>query len=287
MIIFHKSDDVQAYLTSEKNKGTRIGFVPTMGALHQGHLSLIQSALSKNDMVVCSIFVNPTQFNNPTDYEKYPNTINKDIELLEHVGCNVLFAPNIQEIYPDGFSQKQYSLLGLDAILEGAFRPGHFQGVCMVVGRLVELVPCHQLFLGEKDYQQCLVIQTMFETCSIQTEMIICSTMREADGLAMSSRNLRLTETERSSANQIYQTLIWLKSNLNAFPIKELIKSAETQLILAGFKPDYVAITDERLNPIDHIEPNMQVRGLIAANLNDVRLIDNLLLQGSPKIKTI
>jgi pantoate--beta-alanine ligase len=258
-----------------------------MGALHQGHLSLIQSALSKNDLVVCSIFVNPTQFNNPTDYEKYPNTINKDIELLEHVGCDVLFAPNIQEIYPDGFTQKQYPLHGLDAILEGASRPGHFQGVCMVVGRLLELVPCHQLFLGEKDYQQCLVIQTMFETCSIQTELIICSTMREADGLAMSSRNLRLTETERASANQIYQTLIWLKSNLNALPINDLIKSAESQLMLAGFKTDYVAITDERLNPIERIEPNMQVRGLIAANLNDVRLIDNLLLQGSPEINTI
>jgi pantoate--beta-alanine ligase len=286
MIIFHKSGDLHAFLTAERNKGTRIGFVPTMGALHQGHLSLIHTALSMNDMVVCSIFINPTQFNNPTDYEKYPVTINNDIALLEQAGCDVLFIPNIEEIYPDGYSQKQYLVDGLDTILEGASRPGHFQGVCMVIDRFIKLVPCRQLILGEKDYQQCLVIKTMFENCSIQTELKICSTMREADGLAMSSRNMRLTETERASANQIYKTLIWLKSNLNTLPIHELIQSAKSQLLAVGFKPDYVAITDEKLNPVEQIDSNMQVRGLIAANLNEIRLIDNLLLQGSSQINT-
>ncbi len=278
MQIFKKATEISEFIRQAKKSGRSIGFVPTMGALHAGHLSLIQQAGNENELVVSSIFINPTQFNNPVDFEKYPVTIDQDIAKLEEQGCHLLFLPAVEEIYPADFKKQDYPLGELEHILEGPTRPGHFQGVCMVVERLLELIPSHRLYLGEKDYQQCLVIKTLLNLNAIQTELIICPTVRESDGLAMSSRNLRLSEVERKQATHIYQTLCWIKKNISALTSDSLIAQAKDRLESAGFRVDYVALTDNNLRAVSTIEPGKPIRALIAAHLNEIRLIDNLLL---------
>jgi pantoate--beta-alanine ligase len=282
MQIFTEASKIRDFIRQAKKSGQTVGFVPTMGALHDGHLSLIQKAGSENDLVISSIFINPTQFNNPLDFEKYPVTIDQDIANLEKQGCHLLFLPTVNEIYPVDFEKRTYLLGELENILEGPTRPGHFQGVCMVVERLLELIPCHRLYLGEKDYQQCLVIQTLLNLNAMQIEMVICPTIRESDGLAMSSRNLRLSESERKQASQIHKTLLWLHQNLSMFPPNSLINQATRHLESAGFRVDYVALTNNQLMPIQQAEPGIAIRALIAAHLNEIRLIDNMLLQEQP-----
>lgn len=279
MQILHKSTDIQILINEAKSSGQKIGFVPTMGALHAGHISLIHRASAENDLVVSSIFINPTQFNNSSDFEKYPVTIEQDISKLKQSGCHVVFIPNVEEIYPVGYDKPNYDLGKLESVLEGTSRPGHFQGVCMVVERLLSLIPAHRLYLGEKDYQQCLVIQKLLKLTSSQVESIICPTMRESDGLAMSSRNLRLSDVERKKSTTIYQTLTWLKQNLSLIPINLLIENATLQLENAGFHVDYVALTDNELIAVESYETGTALRGLIAAHMNEIRLIDNMLLQ--------
>ena len=282
MQIFTEASKIRDFIRQAKKSGQSVGFVPTMGALHDGHLSLIQKAAAENDLVVSSIFINPTQFNNHVDFEKYPVTIDQDITNLEKQGCHLLFLPPVDEIYPVGFEKGTYPLGELENILEGPTRPGHFQGVCMVVERLLELIPCHRLYLGEKDYQQCLVIQTLLNLKAMQIEMVICPTIRESDGLAMSSRNLRLSESERKQASQIHKTLLWLHQNISTFSPGSLIDQATRQLESAGFRVDYVALTNNQLMPIQQVEPGIAIRALIAAHLNEIRLIDNMLLQEQP-----
>jgi pantoate--beta-alanine ligase len=278
MQIIHKSAEIQTLINEAKSSGKKIGFVPTMGALHEGHISLVKLAAAENDLVVSSIFINPTQFNNSKDFEKYPVTIEQDVAQLKQNGCHMLFLPSVDEIYPTDYSKRTYDLGRLESILEGAARPGHFQGVCMVVERLLSLIPAQQLYLGEKDYQQCLVIQKLLQLSDIPVQLTICPTVREKDGLAMSSRNMRLTEKEREKSTVIFQTLNWLKENLQQFPIDHLIHNATTKLENAGFKVDYVALTDNDLNPVVSIKPETSLRGLIAAHMNEIRLIDNMLL---------
>ena len=197
MILFKKANDLRKWLDAQHKNGKRIGFVPTMGALHPGHISLIKKSKTENPVTVCSIFINPSQFNDPADFKKYPVTIETDIDMLEEADCDALFLPGSEEIYPDGYSNsKLYDIGYLETVLEGKYRPGHFQGVCMVVDRLLDIVQPDQLFLGQKDYQQCMVIKRLL-ILKGQTDKIglsICPTLREADGLAMSSRNLRLSE---------------------------------------------------------------------------------------------
>jgi pantoate--beta-alanine ligase len=279
MQIFTEASKIRDFIRQAKKSGQSVGFVPTMGALHDGHLSLIQKAGSENDLVISSIFINPTQFNNPLDFEKYPVTIDQDIANLEKQGCHLLFLPTVDEIYPVDFEKRTYPLGELENILEGPTRPSHFQGVCMVVERLLELIPCHRLYLGEKDYQQCLVIQTLLNLNAMQIEMVICPTIRESDGLAMSSRNLRLSESERKQASQIHKTLLWLHQNISTFPPNSLIDQATRHLESAGFRVDYVALTNNQLIPIKQAEPGIAIRALIAVHLNEIRLIDNMLLQ--------
>ncbi|MFZ1534928.1 MAG: pantoate--beta-alanine ligase, partial [Chitinophagaceae bacterium] len=200
MILFKKATDLRKWVDAQSKKGNSIAFVPTMGALHAGHISLIDAASKENQVTISSIFVNPTQFNDLKDFEKYPITIEKDIEMLEAAGCNVLFLPSVKEIYPEGIKpEMQYELGYIETILEGKFRPGHFQGVCMVVHRLLDIVQPDNLYLGQKDYQQCMVISKLVELINQQDtiKVNICPTLREKDGLAMSSRNMRLNEDER------------------------------------------------------------------------------------------
>jgi len=283
MILFKKAADLRNWLDAQRKKDDRIGFVPTMGALHDGHISLIDSSKKKDQVTISSIFVNPTQFNDPKDFKKYPVTLEKDIDMLENAGCDILFLPSVEEIYPHGFTPKMHYDLGvLETVLEGKYRPGHFQGVCMVVHRLLEIVNPDRLYLGQKDYQQCMVLTRLVELTGLKnkTEIIICPTLREADGLAMSSRNMRLNEEERKKAITIYQCLNMIKENTGKNTPAELISKAKSILEKAGFKVDYVEIADaHNLSPVNNWDKKQELVALIAATMNEVRLIDNMVIQ--------
>ncbi|MEO5892700.1 MAG: pantoate--beta-alanine ligase [Ferruginibacter sp.] len=279
MIIFKHPADINAYILSKKEEGLSTGFVPTMGALHTGHIGLVTAARTESQLVICSIFVNPTQFNDPKDFEKYPSTIENDIYLLEKAGCDLLFLPGVNDIYPDGIAATGHYGLGyLETILEGKYRPGHFQGVCQVVNRLLDIVVPAKLYLGQKDFQQCMVLNKMIGLLRIDTKIIICKTQREPDGLAMSSRNLRLNEEERKKAPGIYNALVTVKNNIHAGDTRQLTQNAEQSLNENGFKVDYVELaaagTLEVLTEWDGSTPLVV---LAAAYLNEVRLIDNLI----------
>lgn len=280
MILFKKAADITKYLLQQKSKGSLIGFVPTMGALHPGHLSLIKSSKEFNAVTVCSVFVNPTQFNDKKDFDNYPSTIEKDIDMLEAAGCDVLFYPDVVEIYPAGpDSTKTYDLGYLENVLEGKYRPGHFQGVCKVVHRLLDIIPCDTIYIGQKDYQQCMVIKKLIELESISTSISICPTLREADGLAMSSRNVRLLAADREKATIISSTLLYLKTNLQPGDLTELKNKAIDKLTTAGFKVDYIEIADaDNLEILKHWNGNTKTVAVAAAFLGDIRLIDNMLL---------
>ncbi|WP_207513086.1 pantoate--beta-alanine ligase [Longitalea luteola] len=282
MIIFKYAEALARYIQQQKHAGKQIGFVPTMGALHNGHIALIDRSKKDTDLTVCSIFVNPTQFNNPVDYQKYPNTIEQDIMKLEAAGCDMLFLPSIAEMYPNGTNNlEQYDLGYLETLLEGKYRPGHFQGVCQVMNRLLTMVQAHKLFMGQKDYQQCMVVSRLLQLMQSTTELVTCPTLREADGLAMSSRNLRLSPEERQKATTIFKCLALIKEAYNQHIAWPVIKEKAVQLLAAaGFRIDYVELADANtLEPADTTTGNKVPRvALIAAFLNDVRLIDNMLV---------
>ena len=280
MILFKKADAVYAYLAKSKETGKQIGFIPTMGALHQGHISLIDTSKKTGSLSVCSIFVNPAQFNDAKDFDNYPITIESDIDALEKAGCDVLFLPSVSEMYPSGTANaKNYDLGYLESVLEGKYRPGHFQGVCLVVHRLLNIIPADSLYLGQKDYQQCMVIKKLIELEKINTTIHICPTLRETSGLAMSSRNMRLTEKEREKALKIFETLSYLKTNIKPGDLSELKKVAENNLANAGFKVDYVEIAGAaNLEIIKHWDGKRRTVAVVAAFLGPVRLIDNMLL---------
>lgn len=281
MVILKYAGDIISRLKKLRLKKTLLGFVPTMGALHNGHISLLEKSKAKCDVTICSIFINPTQFNNSDDFKKYPVTLENDIYLLEKNGCDILFLPEVTEMYPDGITSKKHFDLGyLETILEGKYRPGHFQGVCQVVKRLLDIVAPTHLFLGQKDYQQCMVIKRLLEIENLNIELIICATLREKSGLAMSSRNLRLNEEQKEQATEIYKTLIDIKQKIKPGPISYLKKEAEEYLLSKNFKPDYVEIADAgNLKTVDNWDGNTSLVALVAAFIGDVRLIDNILLK--------
>lgn len=280
MLIFKKIEQIQLYLNKERLSGKQIGFVPTMGALHEGHISLIKAAQKENEVTVCSIFVNPTQFNNATDLQKYPRTIEQDIEMLTGSCCDILFLPEVSEMYPDGQQMsKQYDLGYVETILEGAYRPGHFQGVAQVVERLLDIITPHQLYLGQKDYQQCAVIEKLIEIKQLPVKLHIVLTMREADGLAMSSRNRRLTEPQRNLAGLLYQCLVSIQAKQGIQQFSIVKKECFDILEKKGFKPDYIELADAvTLEILNDYEPDRKMVALIAAFIGEVRLIDNLIL---------
>jgi pantoate--beta-alanine ligase len=279
MILLKTTIEMSIFVAEMHKNDTIIGFVPTMGALHKGHISLIEASKQKAQVTICSIFVNPTQFNNASDFEKYPITIEKDIELLKTAGCDVLFLPTSKQIYPDGFDTTSTFELGfLDTILEGQYRSGHFNGVCMVVKRLLQIVQPNFLLLGQKDYQQCMVIKKLITITNIKTQVFICPTLREQNGLAMSSRNMRLTEIEKQHAAILFVTLNNIKNNLQAGDVTYLTKQAKTFLTEKGFKVDYVEIADaNNLTIINNWDGKTKLVALVAAYINEVRLIDNML----------
>ena len=281
MILFKKATDINVYLLKIREKGNSIGFIPTMGALHPGHISLLNTSKKSDSISVCSIFVNPAQFNDAKDFDNYPSTIEKDVDALEKAGCDVLFLPTLTEIYPDGTAYiEKYELGYLETVLEGKYRPGHFQGVCMVVDRLLNIIAANELYIGQKDYQQCMVIKKLVKLKQIKTHINICPTLRETDGLAMSSRNVRLADRDRKQALKIFETLLFIKNNLNPGDLKRLKQLSVQNLKDAGFTVDYVEIANAgNLKIIDDWDGNTKLVAVAAAFLGNVRLIDNMLLQ--------
>lgn len=283
MILLKKSLQLSEQVLRLKTAGLKTGFVPTMGALHNGHLSLLKASKENNDITVCSIFVNPTQFNNATDFTKYPVTIENDIRLLEQSGTDILFLPDVDEIYPNGTTQVQsYDLGHLESSLEGKYRPGHFQGVCQVMNRLLDIVQPHQLYMGQKDYQQCMVVNRLLEIMHSRIKLNTCPTQREPDGLAMSSRNMRLNDEERKKAVTIFNVLQLLKNTLQPGCLNKAINTGKMMLEQNQFAVDYVAITDAAtLEPVRHWDGRQALTALIAAFMHEVRLIDNMVITGS------
>ena len=282
MILYKNTAAISGFLQKKNENKHSIGFVPTMGALHRGHLSLIEKSKSENDITVCSIFVNPTQFNDPVDFQKYPVTLDNDVLELEKAGCDVLFLPSVNEIYPDRSpSPAHYNIGQLETILEGKYRPGHFQGVCQVVHILLNTIQADDLYLGQKDYQQCIVLKKMISDLNIPININICPTVREADGLAMSSRNLRLSEDERKKASLIFETLTRMKEQIQTKNFSILKEEAKKDLEHSGFKVDYIEIANaNNLNLLSQWAPSTPIIAVCAAYLNEVRLIDNILCTG-------
>ncbi len=281
MILFKKAADLTHWLKQQQAAGLTIGFVPTLGALHQGHISLIDISRSRTALTVCSIFINPTQFNDPADFAKYPVTLEKDIVLLEKAGTDALFLPDVSTIYPGGTKGLEHYDLGpLESVLEGKYRPGHFQGVCQVMYRLLDIVRPDDLFMGSKDYQQCMVVQRLLTIMGLPTTLHRCPILREPDGLAMSSRNARLDPTQRANALTIYHALQGIKAGWSAgIPIDQLIATATALLEAAAFRVDYVTVSDaatlQPLLPSSQRERDEAI-ALIAAFQGEVRLIDNM-----------
>ena len=281
MLLFKKVDTLQQYLIQQKKEGKNIGFVPTMGALHAGHLSLLNAAKTENDLSVVSIFVNPTQFNEASDLEKYPRTEGADIEKLTLAGCAVLFMPSITEIYPDGTqntTESEFNFGNLANVMEGAERPGHFAGVVQIVKRLLEIVEPDRLYMGQKDYQQFAIIQEMLVQWEAPIEIIRCPIIREPDGLAMSSRNVRLSPDHRKRATLLSQLLTEAKersasetpAETEAYALKRMREEPD-------FKPEYFTISDGRtLQPLENYADAATVVICLACWVGDVRLIDNV-----------
>jgi pantoate--beta-alanine ligase len=269
---------LQQYLQQIKALNQTVGFVPTLGALHLGHLSLIELAQQQNDVIVCSIFVNPSQFNDPKDLEKYPRTIEADIKLLEQVKCDILFNPEVNEMY-DGNEHWHLNIGETEHLLEGEFRPGHYQGVTQIVNKLFNVVTPDTAYFGQKDYQQFLIISKMVTMLNMPVKLVMCPIKRETDGLAMSSRNIHLTPDDRHHALVLSKTLNWLGDNFNQHSIPALKKEAE-QMINAepGVELDYFAIVDgDTLHSTD--EGTKSIVALVAAKVGKTRLIDNVVLK--------
>ena len=264
-----------------KAQGLRIGFVPTMGALHEGHLMLIKKAKKENDVTIASIFVNPTQFNDKKDLEKYPNNLEQDQLLLTSVHTDILYAPNVGDIYPNGMEiGSDIDLGGLDIMMEGAHRPGHFNGVAQVVRRLLDIVQPDNLYMGQKDFQQFTIINYLIKTLQIPTKLRVCPIVREKNGLAMSSRNVRLSTEAREQAKLIYNTLKTVKQKSKTIPPALLVQYAMKRLNLPPFTPEYFNIVDgDTLLPVDNMDTHSYVVACTAVYVEGVRLIDNMILK--------
>jgi pantoate--beta-alanine ligase len=262
----------------EHQAGHSVGFVPTMGALHEGHLSLIHESGKGNDITVCSIFVNPIQFNNKKDLDKYPRNLKEDLRLLQSAGCDYVFIPGDKEIYPAGTPELDIHFGTLDKVLEGKFRPGHFKGVAIIVKKLFEIVTPGHAYFGKKDYQQLQIIRRMVSILNLPVQIHACPTVREADGLAMSSRNLRLTIGEREMASLIYQTLCKAKEKARQLPVKAIRQWAIKKISSnPAFIVEYFEIVDKNdFHLLTSWKEKENALACTAVLLGDVRLIDNI-----------
>ncbi|MHC8947362.1 pantoate--beta-alanine ligase [Sphingobacterium hungaricum] len=280
MEIFYTQQALDLFLEKQRNQGKKVALVPTMGALHEGHISLIEFAKPLADCIVCSIFVNPTQFNDPKDLEKYPRPIERDIELLENAACDVLFMPSAEEMYPQNDEKWEIDLGNLDQIWEGEHRPGHFQGVTQIVYKLFKLVKPDMACFGQKDFQQVMVIQKMIDIKNLPVQLIICPTVRSDEGLALSSRNERLSARGLETALILSKTLNFIKANFGEVNITELKALAIDQLNAdKEVALEYFAICETTtLEEAKEILPGKKYVALVVAKIDQVRLIDNMLL---------
>ena len=276
-----KVSTIQKALNRHRKRGHHIGFVPTMGALHEGHMTLIREARKENEVVVSSIFVNPTQFNDKKDLKKYPRTLKQDMAMLSTEGTDYLFHPSVDEIYPSDLDiSVQVDLKGLDRQMEGAFRPGHFEGVVQVVHRLLDIVQPDRLYMGQKDFQQFTIIQHMIDQLNMEVELVVCPIARDKDGLARSSRNRRLEPHIRDRAGILHKTLSWIKSSVEHITPEQASKEAMKRMAIPDFKPEYVSIIDgNTLQPIKSFQDHDYVVVCTAVWAGEVRLIDNIILK--------
>lgn len=326
MLVFEKKTDLEKHLTEQRKRGHTVGFVPTMGALHKGHISLIERSKAENDVTVCSIFVNPTQFNDKSDLEKYPRPIEADKALLEKTGCDVLFVPGEREIYPEGGETRdegrgtkegmgntdmgivgttvqhlpadtqsqlrqtsiksdnrylQVQLGDLEKVMEGTRRPGHFEGVVQVVSKLFDIVSPDRAYFGQKDFQQQTIIKEMVRQLNYGIQIITCPIVREPDGLAMSSRNARLTPSERAVAGIISQTLFTIQKLAGKLSVDELTMLVESEIAEGSLTElEYFEIVDARtLQPVLNLDKAESAVACIAVKVGQVRLIDNVILK--------
>ena len=277
MNIYKSIEDLQAFVEVERAKGLRIAFVPTMGALHAGHLSLVRRALNECDRCIVSVFVNPTQFNDPRDLETYPRTLEADSTLLASVGASALFAPEVSTIYPEE-DTRTFDVGAVAEVMEGRYRPGHFNGVMQVVSRLFDIVRPDCAYFGEKDFQQIAVIRAMVRLIGSPVEIIACPIVREADGLALSSRNVRLSAEERREAPQIYRILSESRSWAKEMSPQQVIERVTEQInAVPHLRVEYFEIVDtDSLQPIASWSDSPAPHGCITVFCGEVRLIDNI-----------
>ncbi|MEZ4910534.1 MAG: pantoate--beta-alanine ligase [Saprospiraceae bacterium] len=283
IVIIESAHDMQEFVNRIKKENKTIGFVPTMGALHKGHVKLVRESKKLADFTIVSIFVNPTQFNNKADLEKYPRQLLKDLELLFPPKVDVVFAPTQEEMYPNGLDHgNEWDLGGIDQPMEGQFRPGHFKGVAQVVKRLLDIVTPDFLFMGLKDFQQVAVVSHLIKSNNIPTQLISVPTLRSKSGLALSSRNARLSTEGLAKASMIYKALMSIKRNIDKKPLDILVKKALEKLDANGFKTEYLQVVDgHTLKQVNHLDMTDYAVVCIATWLEDVRLIDNIILKDS------
>jgi pantoate--beta-alanine ligase len=281
MLIFNKKSDLGAFLRPFIKQNKSIGFVPTMGALHKGHLSLLKKSLTENNITVMSIFVNPTQFNNTEDLDKYPRTLKRDVQIMQDLSNSIIvYAPDVEDIYEGNTSSEHFDYDGLENQMEGKHRPGHFDGVGTIVKRLFEIVEPNKAYFGEKDFQQLQIVKKLASKHNIPVEVIGCPIHREPNGLAMSSRNERLSETAKENAAIIYQILNNSKEIFKTNSTEETINWVENEFKKhPEFQLEYFEIADEvTLIPVSEKETNKKYRGFIAIFIENIRLIDNISL---------
>lgn len=277
MKLVHTVSELRQELDIQRKAGKKIGFVPTMGALHEGHASLVRYAVAENEIVVVSVFVNPTQFNDKNDLLKYPRTLEADCELLEKEGADYVFAPSVEEIYPEP-DTRQFSYAPLDTVMEGKYRPGHFNGVCQVVSKLFMMVEPNKAYFGEKDFQQLAIIREMVKQMNFPLQIVGCPIVREEDGLALSSRNTRLSAQEREFALNISKTLFRSKEFAASHSVEETQQFVEESIASSeGLQLEYFEIVDGlTLQRIENWEDTDYVVGCITVFCGEVRLIDNI-----------
>lgn len=277
MKVIHTIKDLQAELSALKAQGKKVGLVPTMGALHAGHASLVKRSVKENDVTVVSVFVNPTQFNDKNDLEKYPRTLDADCRLLEDCRATFVFAPSVSEMYPQP-DTRRFSYAPLDTVMEGAFRPGHFNGVCQIVSKLFDAVKPHRAYFGEKDFQQLAIIREMVRQMKFDLQIVGCPIVREEDGLALSSRNARLSAGERENALNISRALFKSRTFAANHSVNETQKMVEEAIAAApGLRLEYFEIVDgNTLQKIANWDETSYAVGCITVFCGDVRLIDNI-----------
>ncbi len=279
MEVLESIKSVREVVVQAQSKGLKIGLTPTMGALHEGHVSLVSRSVQENEISVCSIFVNPTQFNNSDDFKHYPKTLDNDLKMLKNAGCDYVFVPSVREMYPEGQVSKSYDFGGIEVAMEGKFRPGHFDGVGTIVSRLFDIVTPDRAYFGEKDYQQLLIIKKLAEICNYPISIVGCDILRESSGVAMSPRNLRLSKSEFNQASFVYEQLTLAKNLYTTHSLEEI------NTIVKGNFMNHPVIELEYFVIADSVTMNelvqkgdFLVRAFVSAFIGEVRLIDNMAL---------